>query len=564
MNLLSRWLFGIVLSCVILAGQTALAKTLVDTDSAQGLSNKSVTATGGSTARMLETRFADVANVMDYGATGNGSTDDTAAFQAAAAAKLTVYIPEAAVNYKLTGTVLLRAYAYVFGDGYRSSVQWTGGDIPVFAQQNYASVNSAGSDFVTLYNFRIDDNAATRVTHWTIELTNAINNVLSRMRIEGPAGAANTDLYGVRMGLAPGSSFSGNRWLSHIYDCRFSSSKIYIDAGDGFILRNLLYGYLRDYAVRVGGNTVISDNEIGGGQVQGGVYIEAGDLATVSSVHITNNHFDGNATQNTAYGIYASASQLVRNGMITGNTGFNQNKEFVHLGNSLSTVIANNEMRDMDADDTGEDDIYVSGYANVIGPNGHLRSATAPKAGARVNLAVPVHVIQATGTDLNIVIPGTVTANYLSRSFVNYDALGRASKEVLFDEFMGLTVDTNKWVTFVGSDPQCVAANLPATAGGSLQMTFGDDAGATMALNGSQLSGGLNWITSHNSSGFTFETIVKVENGHCKFGLQAQIDVMEIDKECACNCFKGHIHKLFATAIPFTKIETPFEDVNIW
>src|SRR5215472_11226520 len=43
------------------------------------------TATGGSVARAAQDRWADVANVLDYGADPTRATDSTAAFQAAAA-----------------------------------------------------------------------------------------------------------------------------------------------------------------------------------------------------------------------------------------------------------------------------------------------------------------------------------------------------------------------------------------------------------------------------------------------------------------------------------------------
>lgn len=87
-----------------------------------------VTATGGMTARTLATRMAEVVNVKDYGAAGDGVTDDTAAIQAAinsipvAREELTaVRFPRG--KYLVTATVSITGRNVVLvGDGHGSSL----------------------------------------------------------------------------------------------------------------------------------------------------------------------------------------------------------------------------------------------------------------------------------------------------------------------------------------------------------------------------------------------------------------------------------------------------------
>jgi hypothetical protein len=58
-----------------------------------------VTATGSTTARNLDDRCADVVNVKDFGAVGDGVADDTAAFQAAQfSSKSIIIVPEGSYN----------------------------------------------------------------------------------------------------------------------------------------------------------------------------------------------------------------------------------------------------------------------------------------------------------------------------------------------------------------------------------------------------------------------------------------------------------------------------------
>lgn len=57
-------------------------------------SETEVLASGTTSARPLADRFADVINVRDFGAKGDGKSDDTEAFEAAAATGRTVFVPE--------------------------------------------------------------------------------------------------------------------------------------------------------------------------------------------------------------------------------------------------------------------------------------------------------------------------------------------------------------------------------------------------------------------------------------------------------------------------------------
>lgn len=109
-----------------------------------------VIATGSTTARTLSARFADVANVCDFGATGDGATDDTAAIQAAIGSGRPTYFP--AGDYKISAALTLPAGAVVTGPGGATSGQRAriftsgsgGGNVNIFTATSVANIAVSG------------------------------------------------------------------------------------------------------------------------------------------------------------------------------------------------------------------------------------------------------------------------------------------------------------------------------------------------------------------------------------------------------------------------------------
>lgn len=94
-----------------------------------------ITSAGSTTARLLVNRFADVRNVKDFGAIGDGATDDTAAIQAAIdsipSIGGSIYFP--AGRYKATSTITIESKTVSFyGDGSGQTASATDGSYIAF------------------------------------------------------------------------------------------------------------------------------------------------------------------------------------------------------------------------------------------------------------------------------------------------------------------------------------------------------------------------------------------------------------------------------------------------
>jgi hypothetical protein len=116
-----------------------------------GANDLAVTATGSSASRTLANRFADIVNVLDYGAVGNGVTDDTAAIQAAidyaqSSNIKSVYFP--AGTYFVTATINITSSVTLFGDGrFNSIIKWSDATLGVFNVNSYFGITVENMGF---------------------------------------------------------------------------------------------------------------------------------------------------------------------------------------------------------------------------------------------------------------------------------------------------------------------------------------------------------------------------------------------------------------------------------
>jgi hypothetical protein len=111
-----------------------------------------VTATGSTTARTLENRFADVVNVKDFGATGNGVADDTAAIQAAVNNGGEVFFPKG--TYLVSG-ITIPSNTKLQGVGRSSVIS--------FSQAGTVGITISGRNEVDVFDLCFQD-GATRTT----------------------------------------------------------------------------------------------------------------------------------------------------------------------------------------------------------------------------------------------------------------------------------------------------------------------------------------------------------------------------------------------------------------
>lgn len=132
-----------------------------------------ITASGSTTSRTLQDRFADVVNVKDFGAVGDGVTDDTAAIQEAINSGRNVFIPSG--TYKTTNKLTItNNNQVVAGSGRSTQIILYKTTDPVIELVGAVNAVEVKNLFLNRSGVPINDTAVGIQTPKTFTLTTAI------------------------------------------------------------------------------------------------------------------------------------------------------------------------------------------------------------------------------------------------------------------------------------------------------------------------------------------------------------------------------------------------------
>jgi len=236
------------------------------------VSSSNVTYTAGGTTRALNTKLAETVSVKDFGAVGDGVTDDTAAIQAAFATGNSVFFP--AGTYIVSGILSPLANTTVYGDN--STVKAATG-----SSATYIFKTAKDEDYVTIRDLTIDGNGVLLRGIGLLSSYCLVSNCLVK----------NCD-YGI--------AISGN--YQSTYDPTYYVDGCVIE--NNKILTTTRHAILTEHHAR---NSTITGNYIDGVSTSGfyGINLSEGS----SLISVTDNHIE-----NVSYGIKCPSSRITIKG----------------------------------------------------------------------------------------------------------------------------------------------------------------------------------------------------------------------------------------------------------
>jgi hypothetical protein len=191
----------------------------------------------GATAGGIQVARQDAVNVKDFGAVGDGTNDDTSAFQAAIATGLNVYVPEVSTNYKVTASLgTMSRYQSIVGEGFVKIIVDTSTDYTLLTLGSDCKVENFWFDGTSTAN-----GTAIKVSNGSTASDQASSSVIRDCWLrgfnKGYACDISTDIrfynvqlrnnqYGAYLNPIPGDDTEGYLATYYFNGCRFYSNSV--------------------------------------------------------------------------------------------------------------------------------------------------------------------------------------------------------------------------------------------------------------------------------------------------------------------------------------------------
>ena len=192
-------------------------------------SSATVLATGSTTARTLANRFADMVNVKDFGAVGNGVADDRVAFTNAIATGKTVFIPDG--TYNLTTGVTLSANSTLVLIGSSKDKVKLIGNVGAYLFVGIDNVVGVQFENITFDGRRVRD-----VNGWPYSYPQTNNGSFRAIQVEALQGNQNTFAIIDKCDFLNFSSLP--IFFYFFYNVKITNSKFYKTLDPGFVFCN--------------------------------------------------------------------------------------------------------------------------------------------------------------------------------------------------------------------------------------------------------------------------------------------------------------------------------------
>lgn len=243
-------------------------------------------------------------NVQAYGAVGDGVSDDTEAFRAAAATGKQLYVPKPAVAYKVTGYVQLQNSIY--GDGTMPEIRMSGAT-GERAQAMLRIAGYRGDGTLVVQGLTLDgqwDGARNPPKEWSanIDVSNSTHVLIQYNTLENPAGD-NVQIGDAVPGIVRDITVRNNKMVNP-YRCNVS-----LEWADGAIIDQNSFNKNNSYVSSI-------DAEPNSGTTQ-----------YVSNFQLTNNVFD--AVQARSVALVNGSGVTGTSILVSGNSG--------HVGSTFTS-----------------------------------------------------------------------------------------------------------------------------------------------------------------------------------------------------------------------------------